>query len=88
MQSVSDCDLQGMQGGGAKPRFYGNTTDFSIRGICGVLTEHHERPSEEENNEKRYFAFPMIKTLSNVISNVPAGRAAFLVIPGHGWRQI
>ena len=34
---------------------------FLMRGICEVLTEHHERPSQEEKNEKRYFAFPMIK---------------------------
>ena len=55
------CDLRVMQGGGAKPRFYGNATVFSIRGVCEVLTEDHERPSQEEKNEKSYLAFPIIK---------------------------
>ena len=77
---LTRCDPRGMQGGGAEPRFYDNAIVFSMRGFCEVLAKNHERPSQEEKNEKRYLAFPMIKNLLNAISNVPAGRAAFSLV--------
>ena len=54
-------DPQGMQGGGAEPRFYGNATVFSMRGFCEVLAKNHERTSQEEKNEKSYLAFSIIE---------------------------
>ena len=43
-------------------------------GFFEVLTEHHERPSQEEKNEKRYFAFPMIKNPKQRHIQRPRGR--------------
>jgi len=68
-----------MQGGGAEPRVYGNATVFSIRGVCEVLTEDHERPSQEETNEKRYLAFPIIKNPAQRYFQRPRGTSRVFI---------
>ena len=68
-----------MQGGGAEPRFYGNATVFPIRGVCEVLTEDHERPSQEEKNEKKYLAFPIIKNPAQRYFQRPRGTSRVFI---------